>query len=67
VHRLEEQHDEALKYVDEATFRAWRLYLAGSAYGFRVGHLNLYQTLFVKPDDQGNSGLPLTRRAWYQD
>ena len=42
-------------------FRIWRLYMAGSAYGFSTGRLNVVQTLFGKPDATGNSELPLRR------
>jgi cyclopropane-fatty-acyl-phospholipid synthase len=65
VRRLEARHAEALQFVDEPTFRVWRLYMAGSAYGFAHGQHNVYQTLLVKPDVEGRSGLPLTRRDWY--
>jgi len=64
VRRLEAHHAQALDYVDEPTYRVWRLYLSGSAYGFRVGRANLYQTLLVRPN-RGESGLPLTRGDWY--
>jgi hypothetical protein len=33
--------------------------------GFTHGRLNVYQTLLVKPDENGGSGLPLTREDWY--
>ncbi len=65
VRRLEAHHQEALKYVDEPTYRVWRLYMSGSAYGFSAGRLNVYQSLLVKQDAQGRSGLPLTRSDWY--
>lgn len=64
VHRLEEKHEEARRLTDETTYRIWRLYMAGSAHGFRTGRLNLYQTLLVKPAG-GENGLPLTRADWY--
>jgi len=66
AHRLESQRDKALRAVDEPTYRVWRLFLPGSAYGFAAGLLNLYQTLLVKPVE-GRSGLPLTRQDWYRD
>src|SRR5207249_677076 len=50
VRRLELQRDKALQVVDESTFRVWRLFLTGSAYGFATGALNVYQSLLVKPD-----------------
>lgn len=65
VRRLEASHEHALAYVDEPTYRVWRLFMSGSAHGFTVGRLNVYQTLLVKPDENGHSGLPLTRTAWY--
>jgi cyclopropane-fatty-acyl-phospholipid synthase len=65
VRRLEANHGKALDYVDEPTYRVWRLFMSGSAHGFAVGRLNVYQTLLVKPDKDGHSGLPLTRAAWY--
>jgi len=65
VKRLEDRHEAARAFVDEATYRIWRLYMAGSAYGFAHGQLAIYQTLFSKPDEQGHSHLPLTRRDWY--
>jgi len=65
VRRLEARHDEALKFVDEPTWRVWRLFMAGSAYRFATARLNVYQALLVKPDRLGRSGLPLTRGDWY--
>jgi cyclopropane-fatty-acyl-phospholipid synthase len=66
VRRLEAGHEEALRHVDEPTYRVWRLYLAGSAYGFATGRLNVYQALLALPDARGESGLPLTREDWYR-
>src|SRR5213595_774900 len=65
LRRLEAHHDEALRFVDEATYRVWRVYIAGSAHGFRRGHIAVYQTLFVKLDASGQAHLPLTRADWY--
>ena len=64
VQRLESRHDEARRATDEVTYRVWRLFMSGSAYGFETNRLNVYQALLVKPD-QGRSGLPLTRADWY--
>jgi cyclopropane-fatty-acyl-phospholipid synthase len=63
--RLERSHTAALTFVDEPTYRIWRLYLAGSAHGFAHGDLAVYQTLLAKPDDEGHARLPLTRDDWY--
>jgi cyclopropane-fatty-acyl-phospholipid synthase len=65
VRRLEAQHDQALKFVDEPTYRVWRLFMSGSAHGFASGRLNVYQALLARPDGQGRSGLPLTRDDLY--
>jgi len=53
-----------MQLVDELTYRVWRLFMSGSVYGFRVGRINVYQALLVKPDE-GNSHQPLTRADWY--
>lgn len=66
VKGLEAHHSQALEVVDEPIYRTWRLYMSGSAYGFSAGNLNLYQTLLVKPQDGGRSGLPLRREDWYR-
>ena len=65
LHRLEMNHDKALQFIDESTYRVWRLYLAGSAHGFRRGHLAVYQTLLAKLNPSGQSNVPLTRADWY--
>jgi cyclopropane-fatty-acyl-phospholipid synthase len=65
VRRLEARHEEALAFVDEPTYRVWRLFMAGSAHRFAVGRHNVYQALLVKPDASGRSGLPLTRADWH--
>jgi cyclopropane-fatty-acyl-phospholipid synthase len=65
LRRLENHHDEALKYVDEPTYRVWRLNNSGSAHVFSAGRINVYQALLVKQDEAGRSNLPLTREDWY--
>jgi len=64
VTRLEEHRDDAIRATDEQTYRVWRLYMSGSAYGMKTGRLNVYQALLAKSDG-GASGLPLTREDWY--
>lgn len=66
VRRLEAHHQEALRHVDEPTYRVWRLFMSGSADGFRTRRLNLYQSLLALPAKDGASGLPLTRSDWYK-
>ncbi len=65
VRRLEASHARALTWVNEPTYRVWRLYMAGSAHGFDHGDLAIYQALLAKSDANGRLFLPLTRRDWY--
>lgn len=62
--RLEACHEDALRFVDETTYRVFRLYLAAFAARFHAGLFDVYQTLLSKPA-AGDSGLPLTRQDWY--
>jgi cyclopropane-fatty-acyl-phospholipid synthase len=65
VRNLEEHRDQAIALAGEQSFRTWRLYMAGSAQGFRVGRLGLFQALLAKPYDDGSLDLPRTRRDLY--
>jgi cyclopropane-fatty-acyl-phospholipid synthase len=64
VKRLEEKRDQAIAMTSPEVYRIWRIYMAGSAYGFETGRLSLYQSLLVKTGRQP-SGLPLSRCDWY--
>jgi len=64
VRRLEGSADQARNITDDTIYRIWRLYMAGSRHQFRTGALNVYQILLAKPF-HGDSGMPLTRAAWY--
>lgn len=64
LQRFEAAEDELMRLTDEVSCRVFRLYLAGTAYEFQCGRVNLHQSLLVKPNG-GQSGLPLTRRDWY--
>jgi cyclopropane-fatty-acyl-phospholipid synthase len=64
LRRLEEKEDRAKEFIGELKYRIWRLYLAGSAYYFQAGKLDLYQSLLVKSAG-GASGMPRTRDDWY--
>lgn len=64
VRGMEQHAEQARRLVDEVTYRIWRLHMAGSAYYFQSGKLDLYQMLLVKSEN-GRSGLPLTRSDWY--
>ena len=65
VRRLEAHHEQALQYVNESSYRVWRLYMSGAAQYFSTGRSNLYQALLLKPDAGGASHLPLSRSDWY--
>ena len=65
VNRLEAQHTEALTHVSEATYRVWRLYMAGCALQFERGAIGVYQILAVN-GREGCADLPLTRHDLYQ-
>ncbi len=56
---LEAQLPRARALTNEATVRAYRLYLAGSAMCFERGWLALYQLLAARPDTSGTRG-----RSW---
>ena len=62
VRRLEAQRDACVREVGEQTWRAWRLYLAGSARNFEAGDLAVYQVLFAK---RGTARQQLTRKYMY--
>ena len=64
LRRLEARAEEARRLIGKLKYRIWYLYLAGSAYYFKSGKLDLYQSLLVKTRD-GRSGMPLTRADWY--
>ena len=53
---LERQIPQARELVGEATLRAYRLYLAGSAMSFERGWLSIYQLLASRPDGQLDGG-----------
>ena len=64
VQRLEERHEQALGFVNEATYRIWRLYMAACAMEFETGELGIYQILATKRT-RGLAAVPLTRRYMY--
>jgi cyclopropane-fatty-acyl-phospholipid synthase len=64
VKRLELSRSRALEYVNEATYRVWRLYMAACALQFESGEIGIYQVLAGKRT-AGNLRLPLTRRHLY--
>lgn len=67
VDRLDRNADRARKLVGEKAYRVWRLYMAGSAYGFERGWISLYQVLAGRPQDDGSLQYPLTREHVYRN
>lgn len=65
VARLERNQARALQYVNEATYRVWRLYMAACALQFESGEIGIYQVLASKRSP-GVPDVPLTRRHLYQ-
>lgn len=65
VANLERNRDAAVAAAGEQSYRAWRLYMAGSAQGFHSGRMGLYQSLLAKPADGGRVDIPATRRDLY--
>jgi cyclopropane-fatty-acyl-phospholipid synthase len=65
VSSLELHRDRAIAAGGEQSYRAWRLYMAGSAQGFRTGRMGLFQSLLAKAEKDGNVILPPTRRDLY--
>ncbi len=67
VENLERNREKALEIVDEATYRVWRLYMAGASYGFSINQQSVFQALLVKNRPDGSNQLPLTREDIYRD
>lgn len=65
VSNLERNRDAAVGNAGEQSYRAWRLYMAGSAQGFRRGRMGLFQSLLAKPNADGSVEIPATRRDLY--
>ncbi|WP_211454968.1 class I SAM-dependent methyltransferase [Collimonas antrihumi] len=62
---LEARADEVRKAVDDRRFRIWRIYLAGSSYGFDRDWMSLYQVVCRKAG-RSASTLPWSRDYIYQ-
>ncbi|HEV2262237.1 MAG TPA: class I SAM-dependent methyltransferase, partial [Candidatus Rubrimentiphilum sp.] len=65
VKNLENHREAAIAAAGEQSYRAWRLYMAGSAQGFRTGRIGVYQALLAKPAEGGRVNIPATRRDLY--
>jgi cyclopropane-fatty-acyl-phospholipid synthase len=64
--RLESNLTRAAVMIDDRRLRIWRVYLAGCAYGFRQGWMNIHQVLLSRQAEPGPTGLPLTREWIYR-
>ncbi len=64
LHSFEDVSDEVRDMYSEEFVRAWRLYLAGSATGFRSGTLQLFQIVFAPA---GNNDVPWSREFLYSN
>ncbi len=58
---LEKNSIDALRIAGGRRYRIWQIYLAGCAYGFSKGWMNLYQVLCSKSCNTELSGHPLRR------
>jgi cyclopropane-fatty-acyl-phospholipid synthase len=65
VERLEGNAAAARAEAGEERYRVWRIYMAGSAYGFERGWMSLWQLLAGKPLPDGRLPHPLTREYMY--
>jgi len=63
IQALEAHHDRVVDMVGEATYRVWRLYMAGTAYYFDEGSMGLYQVL--AGHDRQMQPVPLRRDDLY--
>jgi cyclopropane-fatty-acyl-phospholipid synthase len=64
---LASHHDQAVREAGEKRVRIWQIYLAGCAYGFAHGWMNVYQLLACKSGIAGDHPLPLTRDYMYDN
>jgi cyclopropane-fatty-acyl-phospholipid synthase len=65
VANLERNRELVVAATSLATYRAWRLYMAGSAQGFRSGRIGLFQSLLAKSQADGRVDLAPTRQMLY--
>ncbi len=65
ANRLDAHPEEARRMAGDKRFRIWRVYLAGSAVGFRDNWMNIYQLLACKLG-AGMDPFPMTRDWMYR-
>lgn len=63
--RLEANRGRAAAIAGGKRARIWQIYLAGCAYGFAMGWMNLYQVLAFRAEHPGAKSVPLTRDYMY--
>jgi cyclopropane-fatty-acyl-phospholipid synthase len=63
--RLEDKAQHAVALAGEKRLRIWQIYLAGCAYGFANGWMNVYQILCGKAENTAGKALPFTREYMY--
>lgn len=63
---LERHLVQARRLVPEKTLRIWRLYLAGCAWAFRQGRVQIHQVLAGRALDDGRLELPWSRSDLYR-
>ena len=63
---VERNRERIVELIGEEAYRVFRLYTAGAVYGYRKGHVSVFQALFAKPKE-GVAGLPLSRADWYAE
>jgi cyclopropane-fatty-acyl-phospholipid synthase len=69
VGALAAHHERAVQEAGEKRTRIWQIYLAGCAYGFAHGWMNIYQLLACKAGltlSHNHHPLPLTRDYMYE-
>jgi cyclopropane-fatty-acyl-phospholipid synthase len=63
--RLEAARAQAEAIAGGRRTRIWQIYLAGCAYGFAQGWINLYQVLACRADNTRGLRMPMTRDYMY--
>ena len=63
--RIDAQPNEGSAIAGEKRYRIWRVYLAGSAYGFRENWMNIHQMLACKLGGPAMNPFPMTRDWMY--
>jgi cyclopropane-fatty-acyl-phospholipid synthase len=64
--RLDANSDKATVSAGDKRVRIWQVYLAGCAYGFAQGWMNIYQVLACK-NGLATSPVPMTREYMYRN